>query len=197
MGTELQFCKLKSSADCLNNMNVLNITGYLKMVKMISFTCVLPQFFLKSTISFLRYLCAFDLCKFNRRQINAPYLELIFLASLPIQTKLLPLESPKKELPHPPFLFSLWAKHLYLNLYARRCSAVSLILFLLYLIVEEMKALARSREKGLAPRPHKALRKYFMHELMKKIMRAPTFLVLSYQCTHKKIFVLTWNMCLG
>lgn len=77
MGTELQFCKLKSSADCLNNMNVLNITGYLKMVKMISFTCVLPQFFLKSTISFLRYLCAFDLCKFNRRQINAPYLELI------------------------------------------------------------------------------------------------------------------------
>lgn len=45
MGTELQFCKLKSSGDCLNNMNVLNITGYLKMVKMISFMCVLPQFF--------------------------------------------------------------------------------------------------------------------------------------------------------
>ena len=96
---------------------------------------------------------------------------------------------PKKELPHSPFLFSLWAKHLYLNLYARWCSAVSLILFLLYFIVEEMKALARSRKKGLAPRPHTALRKYSMHELMKKIMRAPTFLVLSYQCTQKKPYL--------
>ena len=105
IGTELQFCKMKSSGDCLNNMNVLNITGYLKMVKMISFMCVLLQFFLKSTISFLRYLCEFNLCKFNRRQINAPYLELIFLASLPIQTKLLPLESQKRSFPTPPFFF--------------------------------------------------------------------------------------------
>ena len=56
-----------------------------------------------------------------------------------------------------------------------------------------MKALARSREKCLARRPHTAPRchrKYLMYEPIKKIMRTPTFLFLSYPCM-KKIHI--WN----
>ena len=59
-----------------------------------------------------------------------------------------------------------------------------------------MKVLSRSREKCLAPRPHTAPRchrKYFMYEPIKKIMKTPTFLFLSYPCIKKNPYLELWD----